>query len=141
MYDREYYHKNKEWICARANRKYAETNGATKKKYYSERRDEILAKRRKKQLIRYWENKRTVLDYYGNACACCGESNKGFLTLDHINGGGSEERKRNGELWTYLVKNNFPDGYQILCYNCNCGRQQNSGVCPHVTNDRTEKTK
>lgn len=23
------------------------------------------------------------------------------------------------------------DRYQLLCFNCNCGRHRNGGVCPH----------
>ena len=31
-------------------------------------------------------------------------------------------------------ENNYPDGFQILCYNCNCGRafnRDNHNICPH----------
>ena len=30
----------------------------------------------------------------------------------------------------YLKKNNYPDGFQVLCWNCNLGRAH-YGVCPH----------
>ena len=26
-----------------------------------------------------------------------------------------------------------PDTIQILCFNCNCGRARNGGICPHET--------
>ncbi len=155
MYNKEYYHKNKERICARAKLWYAENkerlcardrqryaeikaNGKPQRSYVHVTRDESMKKRRARWKIRYRESKRAVLDHYGNTCACCGESNEKFLTLDHINGGGYEERRHNGDLWVCLVRRNFPDGYQILCYNCNCGRQQNGGVCPHKTSDCQE---
>lgn len=77
-----------------------------------------------------------TFDHYGWVCACCGESNSGFLTIDHIQGGGNKHRKeigRGGGNWFYawLIRENYPDGYQTLCYNCNCGKAHNSGVCPH----------
>jgi len=31
----------------------------------------------------------------------------------------------------WLKKNNYPDGFQVLCMNCNLGKQRNNGVCPH----------
>ncbi len=65
-------------------------------------------------------------------CNCCGESQERFLTLDHINNNGHEDKKRYGRSMLGEVKNQgYPEGYQILCYNCNCGRAHNNGVCPH----------
>ena len=70
-----------------------------------------------------------------NRCACCGESEIRFLTIDHINGNGSEHRKSAG-CWTgsifyrWLIKAGMPDGYQVLCYNCNNARAW-YGTCPH----------
>jgi hypothetical protein len=76
--------------------------------------------------------KELVFNHYGKVCACCGEKNIKFLTVDHIEGGGRKHRgdiKSKIQIW--LVKNNFPDNFQILCYNCNCGRNSNHGICPH----------
>ena len=78
----------------------------------------------------------TVFSYYGNKCECCGESNTLFLTIDHIDGGGSKHRreiKTSGGIGFYrwLIKNNFPEGFRVLCFNCNCGRSRNGGTCPH----------
>ena len=77
---------------------------------------------------------------YGNKCACCGESNMGFLTLDHVNRDGSEQRRSLGyhsNLQTYrlAIELGFPDEYQLLCFNCNCGRERFDGVCPHKLSD------
>jgi hypothetical protein len=92
--------------------------------------------------------KREVMDYYGGRCACCGETELTFLTIDHIDGNGAEHRREmasaTGTRWgqagapTYrwLRKNGFPDGFQVLCANCNCGRHWNGGVCPHQTAER-----
>lgn len=98
--------------------------------------------------LRYEEIKTQVFDYYGNKCACCGESEPMFLTIDHIDNDGAQHRKimaRNcktenayrfqGGKKTYywLIKNGFPAGFQVLCSNCNHGKHRNGGVCPHVT--------
>jgi hypothetical protein len=92
--------------------------------------------------------KREVIDFYGGKCACCGETEIVFLTIDHIDGDGAEHRRRmaaeTGSNWgqagspTYrwLRKNNFPEGFQVLCANCNCGRQWNGGICPHQIIER-----
>ena len=34
--------------------------------------------------------------YGGYVCVCCGETRRIFLTLDHINGGGTNHRKKVG---------------------------------------------
>jgi len=119
-----------------------------KKKYHSdpEYRKKIL-ERRKRNYKQYDAKKykahrlqiiKTVYFHYSNgtmACVCCGEKQLEFLTLDHINRNGSEERRRvkkQGNVFLeYLSKQGFPEGYQVLCYNCNCGRERNDGLCPH----------
>jgi hypothetical protein len=76
--------------------------------------------------------KQAVFDHYGRVCACCGETNLGFLTIDHVESDGAAHRKNlNLSLYHWLAKHNFPDGFQTLCYNCNLGRARNRGVCPH----------
>lgn len=74
--------------------------------------------------------------YGGPICKCCGETILTFLTIDHINGGGNKERKerskRSSAYWYYWLKrNNYPIGFQVLCFNCNIGRSINGGICPH----------
>ena len=77
-----------------------------------------------------------VISHYNpdRKCVCCGESEIRFLTIDHINGGGNKDRKSVNHGGTsflrYLKKNNYPDGFQVLCWNCNLGRAH-YGVCPH----------
>ena len=68
-------------------------------------------------------------------CACCGEKEFLFLSIDHINGGGNKHRKMTGgtggdHTYRWLVKNNFPEGFQVLCYNCNQAKGH-YGQCPH----------
>ena len=74
-----------------------------------------------------------VLDHYGRTCACCGEDEERFLCVDHINNDGAAHRAMVGTgVNRWVVKNGYPEGFQILCFNCNVGRQLNKGVCPHV---------
>lgn len=69
-------------------------------------------------------------------CACCGEKEIKFLSIDHINGGGNKHRKtitkngKGGNISHWLVKNDFPDGFQVLCHNCNMAKGF-YGQCPH----------
>jgi hypothetical protein len=78
--------------------------------------------------------KRRVMDAYGSVCACCGEHRLEFLTIDHIDGGGTQHRikiKKNGsQFYCWLVKNKYPEGYRVLCFNCNCSMGM-KGYCPH----------
>lgn len=81
--------------------------------------------------------KTIVFEYYGNKCACCGETNRKFLTIDHINNNGNIHRKEHKnqfggfKIAKWIVDNDFPPGFQILCWNCNCGKRMNNGICPH----------
>jgi len=75
-----------------------------------------------------------VIDAYGGKCACCGETRREYLTIDHISGGGRKQQKEmkfSGPkgLYCWLKKNNYPEGFQVLCFNCNCGKG-NLSVCP-----------
>ena len=78
--------------------------------------------------------------YGGYKCACCGETERTFLTLDHVNNDGAEWRRgkwKHGKgyaghpTYTWLLRHNFPAGFQVLCMNCNWGKRMNKGVCPH----------
>ena len=83
--------------------------------------------------------KNDVLNAYGTVCACCGEEDIRFLTVDHINNDGAAHRKSltgtnkaaGHNIYRWLRQNNYPPGFQILCMNCNAGRHWNGGECPH----------
>ena len=75
--------------------------------------------------------KLAVITHYGGVCICCRESHIGFLSIDHINGGGTQHRVRiGGHLYEWLIKNNYPEGFQVLCLNCNFAKHL-YGRCPH----------
>jgi hypothetical protein len=84
---------------------------------------------------RYQEVKDLVFTHYGGyrcACECgCGITEPGFLTIDHINNDGAEHRREKGpNLYQILYNEEYPKGFQVLCYNCNLGRAKKGGVCP-----------
>jgi len=77
-----------------------------------------------------------VVRHYGNRCSCCGESNIDLLTIDHTDGGGCKHLRiigynRGTEFYRWIINNNYPDYLQLMCWNCNCGKSVNGGVCPH----------
>jgi hypothetical protein len=92
---------------------------------------ECREKQRKISLERYRGVKQKVFDHYGRTCECCGEGRDYFLTIDHINGDGNKHRKEVGSsnIYDWLVKHEFPSGFQVLCMNCNCAKRSRS-TCP-----------
>lgn len=88
-------------------------------------------KRRERDKNRRARARQKVLDYYGRICACCGEDEELFLTIDHVNNDGSEHRDEVDRVAEWIVKEGFPTGFQILCFNCNTGKHLNDGTCPH----------
>lgn len=73
--------------------------------------------------------------YGGYCCACCGEKERAFLTIDHIHNDGCKHRKEIGQsnCYRWLRDNDYPSGFQVLCMNCQWGRKNCNGVCPHQT--------
>ena len=71
--------------------------------------------------------KKFVLSHYGNgqlACVSCSFHDIRALTIDHIEGGGNKHKaelkmQRGGSrFYNWLIKNDYPLGYQTLCMNC-----------------------
>ena len=74
-----------------------------------------------------------VFSHFGVKCACCGEQNILFLTLDHVNGvlSGYRNGKNKEQIYRDVIKDNYdPTKYQLLCMNCNFAKGQ-FGECPH----------
>ena len=97
------------------------------RKYNEENREKIRERHNKRNK----ELRLTVLNHYGKKCICCRETEEKFLSIDHINGGGNKHRKiMTMNFYAWLIKNDFPKGFQILCYNCNFSKGH-YGQCPH----------
>ena len=115
--------------------------------YREANREALLARereqRKRRDPLKVKESKRLynqtlraeMLMAYGGHCACCGESEPAFLTLEHLNGDGAAHRKATGGpagAWVDLRKRGWPkDGYTLLCWNCNCATRYGT-PCPHV---------
>jgi len=70
-----------------------------------------------------------MTNYSGGNLKCknCPEVDLGILTIDHIEGNGADHRRelfgdnRKGggyKFWQWLKRNNYPEGFQVLCFNC-----------------------
>lgn len=139
-YDRKHalknYHENKkhdeEWKKTRNEylKKWKIKNPNYNKNWEKEHREERL----KYHIIKNTKNKFIVMNKYGGMCVCCNENRIVFLSIDHINNDGNIHRrelkiKGGTGMYRWLIKNNFPEGFQILCMNCNHAKR--FGVCPH----------
>ena len=78
-------------------------------------------------------------------CNCCGENfDISFLSIDHKAGRkemdsesklvklGYSSSLVSDNLHVWIIKNNFPDAFQILCHNCNHAKgHSKDNKCPH----------
>lgn len=88
--------------------------------------------------------KNQLFQKFGSDCACCVINDPRLLTFDHIHGGGNKHReevsgsKSGGGSSVYLRWLRYhgtTEGIQVLCWNCNCSKHFNGGVCPHQRTD------
>lgn len=92
------------------------------RKYHVTNKQELNSKDRDRQR----QLKYTVLSHYSLVqypkCAHCGIIDIDVLCIDHIDNNGCAHRKQPDvgyNFYNWLVRNNYPEGYQTLCYNCN----------------------
>lgn len=101
-----------------------------KRKSYQRHKEERLKSQKKWKLahpdcerVYNLKIKIEVLTHYskGNKypkCVICGFENTKALTIDHINGDRKENERLGRNLYYWLRRNNFPEGFQCLCMNC-----------------------
>ena len=84
---------------------------ATRKRYRLNREKILLRHKLYRQ-----KRRRLVIDKYGGKCVCCGETKLEFLSMDHVNGGGTKERLKmkssTTEFYRQIVKEKFPIKYR-----------------------------
>lgn len=86
---------------------------------------------------KYRLDREKVIAHYGGRCACCAEAQFEFLAVDHVVDRYTDRKNRVGgdregqPLILWIIKHNFPEGFQILCHNCNTAKSF-YGVCPHT---------
>ena len=134
----EYYQVHKEEIKAKKRLRYKRITELDGRAALNKKQREWYSKNIEQQRERAREQRRVekskVLTHYSNGepvCACCGEKEVVFLSIDHINGRGGEKTRRSGWLlYRKLRQLGYPEGYRVLCHNCN----QAFGIlgyCPH----------
>jgi hypothetical protein len=82
--------------------------------------------------------KQLAINHYGGKCQCCGITDYKLLTIDHVNNDGNLDRKKykikpGASYYRWLQKQGWPNNLITMCFNCNCGRAFNNGICPHKT--------
>jgi len=95
-------------------------------KYVNERSFSLIGGKAEVSRLCNARVKRLVINQYGGQCQFCGETNIDVLTIDHVNGGGRRHlrsigRKAGSSFYRWLRDNGFPNGFRVLCFNCNCG--------------------
>lgn len=80
-------------------------------------------------------NRLAVMEHYSGSppkCMCpgCNENHIEFLTIEHIGGWGKNHRMECGNATDAIIREGFPSGITIMCFNCNCSRGFH-GYCPH----------
>lgn len=105
------------------------------REWYRNAPEEVKQVQRDRAAKRWKESKKAVFDHYGRVCVCCGETDELFLTIDHIDNDGNKQRKASGtnSQYSLILRDGFPSNLRTLCYNCNCGRAKNGGICSHPT--------
>jgi len=138
-YQRKWYAENRDRVNSYSrnwSKKHPEQRKETRRKYRQNNLEKVRKHSRELMVIKRKEWRDAVLNHYGKECACCGEINQYFLTIDHVENNGAEHRKKlnipkgGSSFYGWLVRNDFPKGFQTLCMNCNWGKRY-YGVCPH----------
>jgi NTP pyrophosphatase (non-canonical NTP hydrolase) len=98
-------------------------------------RDKNKAKMSEDRKRWHSDKKSAVIGHYGGKCELCGLADNEVMTVDHIWGDGAEHRKvvPASQIYSWLIKNDFPPGFRLLCFNCNHKAYQarkNSGSPP-----------
>jgi glucan-binding YG repeat protein len=138
-YKSQWYQRNKERVSA-TNKTYAREN-ATKIKEYNAKRYAILDIEGREQLynktarIRNQHRIDALKHYSGGtmSCARCGFDDIRAISLDHVNGDGAAHRRQFKDSWAvfrWIKKNGYPEGFQVLCMNCQFIKRHENNEMP-----------
>lgn len=101
---------------------------------YYENREYILGMQRIDHKVLYNKYRESLFQFLGSSCVICGFSDKRALEFDHINGGGSAQRKilkNNTGIHRYYAKRAelAKKELQVLCANCNRIKRSENNEC------------
>lgn len=71
--------------------------------------------------------RKAIITDLGSKCCKCGNSDERVLHIDHIDGGGSAERKGKSQLSQYRLMWQDMEKYQLLCANCHMIKTHENG--------------
>jgi hypothetical protein len=149
-------HECRECLAGRL-RRYAKESvdriRAYKRKYHEANRDKIIDrvnewvqanpdKRRKNALSHYYRLQDEAIRAYGGyTCNWCGIDEPLVLCIDHVENDGAKHRRELGFLggarfYKWLRDRGYPQGFQVLCMNCNHAKHRNKGVLPESLRGR-----
>lgn len=158
-YNRRWYAANREAVIERR-RQFVEANHEVVREQMRKagrRYDEAHREERREATRRYREanhetvlerkrsqreaNRAKVLAHYSvtspPSCACCGTTDR--LTIDHVNGGGRQHRMevigspgRSHDFYAWLIRENFPAGFAVLCLPCNASKSNGERCRMHA---------
>lgn len=131
------------------NRRYQSNNRRKVNESNKKWRSANLGKAKNQAKKRKNEIRETVLTHYSNGflrCANCGYDVFEALALDHTNNNGAEHRRelnQNGKqnIYYWAKRNNFPDGFQVLCSNCNWLKWASPDKFLEIGNEHKEQLK
>jgi len=142
----EVLNRHKEWVKKNSDkvrtwlRRYRERNREKIREWqrlYRARRREHFSELRRKQKEKL---KLEVLKHYSQSdppkCVRCGFSDLRALTIDHVDGKGSIHRRqlRNKggyHFYLWLKNQGLPEGYQVLCMNCQWIKREENDTAYH----------
>ncbi len=103
---------------------------AGKKKKESEGLSNLKGKKEYYEVLKVYSKRKK---FSKPTCVCCLNTDWKFLVFDHIKNRPKSHKGISGVSMARKLKNdNYPSGIQILCHNCNTGKEIFGGVrCPH----------
>ena len=133
---REYYQQHKQDMLQKRKSYHQENKERIKERtlnYISKHQELVKGHQAGYRAKWYLKKKIGILSHYSSGlmkCAHCGFDDIRALSIDHINGGGAPHRKITGnDVYGWLKRNGFPEGYQVLCMNCQLIKRQVNREC------------
>ena len=119
---------------ATKNREHSLERKLAYQRYYNTSKGKNTARRHNERQRQ--KRREAVFNHYGKICARCGESDRRVLSIDHIEGGGRKHQEEVGvgsSFYVWLIKNNFPEGFQTLCMKCQFIKRHENNECKKHT--------